>query len=66
MCPKSLAEGLQSAPSKPKYIYINPNGANPTGTVLSEKRRHEIYKIACEHDLIILEDDPYYFVQAGI
>ena len=26
-------------------------------------RRHEIYQIACEHDLIILEDDAYYFLQ---
>jgi len=65
MCPVSLSKNLHNAASKPKYIYINPNGANPTGTLLSEKRRHEIYKIACENDLIILEDDPYYFVQAS-
>ena len=32
-------------------------------TLLMVYRRHEIYQIACEHDLIILEDDAYYFLQ---
>lgn len=47
----------------PKFLYINPTGANPTGTVLPENRRREIYDLACQHDLLILEDDPYYFLQ---
>ncbi len=63
MCPDSLREGLKNAKRPPKYLYINPTGANPTGTILSEKRRSEIYKLVCEHDLILLEDDPYYYVQ---
>jgi DNA-binding transcriptional MocR family regulator len=63
MCPDSLREGLKNAKRPPKYLYINPTGANPTGTILSEKRRSEIYKLVCQHDLILLEDDPYYYVQ---
>ena len=63
MCPVSLKDALQSAKRPAKYIYINPNGANPTGTILSENRRSDIYKLVCEHDLILLEDDPYYYVQ---
>ena len=63
MCPKSLSEALKAAARPPKFLYINPTGANPTGTILSESRRSEIYRIVCEHDLILLEDDPYYFVQ---
>lgn len=47
----------------PKLLYLNPNGANPTGTTLSLDRRKEIYRIAQEYDLLILEDDPYYFLQ---
>lgn len=30
---------------------------------MDEARRREIYSIASEYDLIILEDDPYYFLQ---
>ncbi|XP_069988234.1 kynurenine/alpha-aminoadipate aminotransferase, mitochondrial-like [Penaeus vannamei] len=47
----------------PKFIYTIPTACNPTGAVTSEKRRREIYKIACEYNLLILEDDPYYFLQ---
>ncbi|XP_068230473.1 kynurenine/alpha-aminoadipate aminotransferase, mitochondrial-like [Palaemon carinicauda] len=47
----------------PKVLYINPNACNPTGVSVSEGRRREIYEIASDYNLIILEDDPYYFVQ---
>ncbi|XP_045593666.2 kynurenine/alpha-aminoadipate aminotransferase, mitochondrial isoform X2 [Procambarus clarkii] len=46
----------------PKLLYITPTGSNPTGTVVSETRRREIYAIACQYNLLILEDDPYYFL----
>lgn len=46
-------------------LYVNPNACNPTGVSLPEARRREIYKIASDYNLIILEDDPYYFVQFG-
>ncbi|XP_042218767.1 kynurenine/alpha-aminoadipate aminotransferase, mitochondrial-like [Homarus americanus] len=49
----------------PKVLYINPNACNPTGVSFTEERRREIYKIASDYNLIILEDDPYYFVQFG-
>ncbi|KAG8229779.1 hypothetical protein J437_LFUL005860 [Ladona fulva] len=42
-------------------LYIVPNGSNPSGTVIPTKRKKEIYKIACDYDLLILEDDPYFF-----
>jgi len=47
----------------PKFLYINPTGANPTGTVLSLERRRKVYELACKYNLIILEDDPYFFLQ---
>lgn len=56
---------LDSDPTVPKFIYINPTGANPTGTVLPEFRRKEIYDICCKYNLLILEDDPYFFLQFG-
>ncbi|GME83697.1 unnamed protein product [Ambrosiozyma monospora] len=50
---------------KPKLLYTIPTGQNPTGSTLSAKRREAIYKIACKHDFIIVEDEPYYFLQMG-
>ena len=58
-----LAYKRQSCGGAPKIMYINPTGANPTGTVLKLERRKEIYQIACEYDILILEDDPYFFMQ---
>jgi len=47
----------------PKLLYTIPNGCNPTGGSLTLERKKEIYEIAREYDLLILEDDPYYFLQ---
>ena len=46
-----------------KVLYVNPAGANPTGVSIPLERRQEIYQIAKDFDLIIFEDDPYYFLQ---
>ena len=71
MIPESLKSVLSPWKNKtnekkdekyPKVIYINPNAANPTGISISTPRRRQIYEIAREYDLIILEDDPYYFL----
>ncbi|KAI3402376.1 ARO8 [Candida oxycetoniae] len=49
--------------NKPKLLYTIPTGQNPTGSSLSGERRQEIYDIACKYDFIIVEDEPYYFLQ---
>ncbi len=43
----------------PKFIYTIPTFQNPAGVVLSESRRKKMIDIALEHDLLIIEDDPY-------
>lgn len=43
-------------------IYLNSTGANPTGLTIPTERKREIYEIASQYNLIILEDDPYYFL----
>ena len=48
-----------------QVLYINPTGANPTGTLLSVERRKEIYQLCCDYNLLLLEDDPYYYLQFG-
>jgi 2-aminoadipate transaminase len=42
-----------------RYIYVLPNFHNPAGTTLPEGRRRLLVEVAREHDLIIVEDDPY-------
>lgn len=48
---------------KPSILYTVPTGQNPTGSTQPAQRRREIYSIAQKHDLIIFEDEPYYFLQ---
>lgn len=52
-------------PGVPRFIYTNPTGQNPAGTVLPIERKREIYDICNEYDMIILEDDPYFYMQFG-
>src|SRR5580658_6653037 len=42
-----------------KYIYTVPTVQNPTGTILSLERRHELLRLASEHGVPIFEDDCY-------
>ncbi|KII89201.1 hypothetical protein PLICRDRAFT_109024 [Plicaturopsis crispa FD-325 SS-3] len=48
---------------RPHVLYITPCGQNPTGTTLSLERRRKIYEICQTWDIMIVEDDPYYFLQ---
>jgi aromatic amino acid aminotransferase I / 2-aminoadipate transaminase len=48
---------------KPFLLYTVPTGQNPTGATQSAERRKQIYKVCQKHDVIILEDEPYYFLQ---
>ncbi|KAL2008574.1 hypothetical protein VTN00DRAFT_6768 [Thermoascus crustaceus] len=48
---------------KPYLLYTVPSGQNPTGATQSIERRREVYKVAQKHDLYIVEDEPYYFLQ---
>ncbi|KAK3695067.1 pyridoxal phosphate-dependent transferase [Podospora appendiculata] len=48
---------------KPHVLYTVPSGQNPTGATQGEQRRRAIYQVAQKHDLYIIEDEPYYFLQ---
>jgi DNA-binding transcriptional MocR family regulator len=43
----------------PKLIYTIPSFHNPTGSVMSVKRRRELIAIASEVNCLVLEDDPW-------
>ncbi|OCF33567.1 hypothetical protein I316_04639 [Kwoniella heveanensis BCC8398] len=45
---------------KPHILYTIPCGQNPTGSIMPPERYDAIYRICQEHDVIILEDDPYF------
>ncbi len=42
-----------------KFIYTIPNFQNPGGTTMSLEKRKRLYALALEHNLAVLEDDPY-------
>jgi aromatic amino acid aminotransferase I len=48
---------------KPFLLYMVPTGQNPTGATQSLERRKAIYAVAQKHDLYIVEDEPYYYLQ---
>ncbi|GME25989.1 Aminotransferase class I/classII [Neofusicoccum parvum] len=48
---------------RPHLIYTVTIGQNPTSGVLSVQRRKEIYELAVKYDIIIVEDDPYWYLQ---
>ncbi|MEX2550535.1 MAG: PLP-dependent aminotransferase family protein [Nitriliruptoraceae bacterium] len=52
-------EELAREGRRPKYIYTIPNHQNPAGVSLSVDRRHRLASLAEQHDLLIVEDNPY-------
>lgn len=59
---ETLKNRKLSGKKMPKIMYINPTGMNPTGIIIPLERRKEIYRLACEYNFLILDDDPYHFM----
>ncbi|MDI3511523.1 MAG: 2-aminoadipate transaminase, partial [Betaproteobacteria bacterium] len=52
---------------KPKFIYLIPTFGNPSGAMLSLERRKRVLELAVQHQVLVVEDDPYgdlYFGEA--
>jgi len=60
--PDALEDALRTGP-KPAFLYTIPTFQNPSGCTLSNARRRRVANIAREHDLLVLEDDPYGLVR---
>lgn len=58
-----VSEWKFSTGLKPRVLYTIPTGHNPTARTQTAERRRDIYKVAEKHDLCIVKDDPYYFLQ---
>ncbi|PBP23366.1 aromatic amino acid aminotransferase [Diplocarpon rosae] len=48
---------------RPHLLYTVSIGQNPTGGTVSVQRRKEVYAICSKYDVIIIEDDPYWYLQ---
>ncbi|KAF5631248.1 aromatic amino acid aminotransferase I [Fusarium sp. NRRL 52700] len=47
----------------PHFLYTVTMGDNPSSGVVGVQRRKEIYALASKYDIIIVEDDPYWYLQ---
>eukprot|EP01083_Nonionella_stella_P025961 71486_1 len=46
----------------PKLLYVIPIGQNPSGSSYSKQRKQQIYELVCKYNLLLFEDDAYYFL----
>lgn len=62
---REVLEGWDEAVQgrRPHLMYTVTIGQNPTGVSLSLRRRREIYALCERFDVIIIEDDPYWYLQ---
>lgn len=60
--PEALEQALADGP-KPAFLYTIATFQNPSGRTLSAERRLRVVELAREHELLVLEDDPYGLVR---
>lgn len=70
LTPNHLEQALRtwddSRGPRPTVLYTIPSGQNPTGATQSMQRRVAIYQVAEDYDLVVIEDDPYYFLSTDL
>ena len=47
----------------PRVLYLVPNGQNPVSYVAPLEQRQALYRTSRKYDLMIVEDDPYFYLQ---
>jgi 2-aminoadipate transaminase len=58
----ALAETLRGD-DRPAFLYVIPTFQNPSGRTLGAEGRRRLVELAAEHNLLVLEDDPYGLVR---
>ena len=62
LVPEALRQAIvatKAAGKTIKFLYTIPNFHNPAGVTMSVARRAEVLRICREHDILVLEDNPY-------
>ena len=49
--------------ARPAFLYVIPTFQNPSGRTLGVAARKRLVELAAEHDLLVIEDDPYGLVR---
>jgi 2-aminoadipate transaminase len=62
---EELLEELRAEGRRPKFIYTVPTFQNPGGVTLSLERRARLVELAQEHELLVVEDNPYGLLRYG-
>ncbi|KAF9648720.1 PLP-dependent transferase [Thelephora ganbajun] len=62
---RGILENWPAGTPKPKVLYSVPYGCNPSGATATVERKRETLELARKHDILIFEDDPYYFLYFG-
>ncbi len=60
--PESNPSGKKDQP-RPRCLYTIPSGGNPTGATATLERKQAVYEICHKYNILILEDDAYYYLQ---
>ncbi|KAK4224858.1 Aromatic/aminoadipate aminotransferase 1 [Podospora fimiseda] len=58
-----LSNWDHSKGKRPNLLYTVALGHNPTGILLPLERKKEIYAVCKKYDVIIIEDEPYWYLQ---
>jgi len=58
-----LANWDETKGKRPHLVYTVTIGQNPTSGTLSLQRRKDLYAIFSKYDVMIIEDDPYWYLQ---
>jgi 2-aminoadipate transaminase len=56
---ESVLRGLAKTGRRPKFVYSVPSFQNPAGVTLSFARRRRLVELAHEHEVLLVEDNPY-------
>jgi len=62
---KAIKLSYEKFGKKPDLVYVIPDSDNPSGTTMPLKRREELFEVANDEGILILEDSAYREIQFG-